>query len=180
MAAWLAPLYAVFPSVNTLLVAEMVIVALGAIPLYLLARDRLGAVLGLLIAVLYFAYLPVQYGSLYEIRFRMMAMAWLCFLLFFVERERYWAMLPFLFLALSCRLDTRPEPPIIGPPMVATSPFREFKLPSSRRQDAPCVDPASSPTNIWSGYEAAGVVASIVNRMYSYRVVSTAGRVKNA
>ncbi|MBN1483421.1 MAG: DUF2079 domain-containing protein [Chloroflexia bacterium] len=106
MAAWLAPFYALVPSVYTLLVLQMVIVALGAVPLYLLARERLGPALGLLTAGLYLAYLPVQYGSLYEIRFRMMAMTWLCFLLYFVEKRRYWAALPFLFLALSCRLDT--------------------------------------------------------------------------
>jgi len=106
MAAWLAPLYALFPSVNTLFAAQMTIVSLGALPLYLLARDRLGRAPGLLVAILYLAYTPVQYGSLYEIRFRMMAMTWLAFLFLFVERQRYWGMLPFLFLALSCRLDT--------------------------------------------------------------------------
>lgn len=106
MAAWLAPFYIVFPSLSTLFVVEMIIVAVGAIPLYLLARERLGPAHGLIAALLYLAYLPVQYGSLYEIRFRMMAMAWLCFLLFFVEKERYGALWPFLFLALSCRLDT--------------------------------------------------------------------------
>jgi uncharacterized membrane protein len=106
MAAWLAPLYAIFPSVYTLFAAEMSIVALGALPLYLLARDRLGRVPGLLVTAIYFLYLPVEYGSLYEIRFRIMAMAWLAFLFLFVERGKYWALWPFLFLALSCRLDT--------------------------------------------------------------------------
>ncbi len=114
MAAWLAPLYALFPSVYTLFAAVIAIVALGALPLYLLARDHLGRVPGLIIAAVYFLYTSVEYGSLYEIRFRMIAMAWLAFLLLFIERERYWAMLPFLFLALSCRLDTTVAVVMVG------------------------------------------------------------------
>lgn len=114
MAAWLAPFYALAPSVHTLFVLEVVIVALGAIPLYLLARERLSPTLGLLTAGFYLVYLPVQYGTLYEIRFRMMAMAWLCFVFYYVEKQRYGAMLPFLFLALSCRLDTTIAVAMVG------------------------------------------------------------------
>lgn len=106
MAAWLAPLYRLLPSVYTLYAAQIAIVALGALPLYLLAKDRLGRVPGLAAAALYLLYTPVEYGSLYEIRFRIMGMAWLAFILLFVERRRYWALLPFIVLALSCRLDT--------------------------------------------------------------------------
>ncbi len=105
MLAWLTPFYALFPSVYTLFVLQMAIVALGALPLYWLARERLGGGAGLLMAAVYLLYLPVEYGSLYEIRLRIMAMTWLGFLLFFVERRTYWAMWPFLLLALSCRLD---------------------------------------------------------------------------
>ncbi len=114
MAAWLAPFYALYPSVHTLFAAQMSIVALGALPLYLLARDRLGRASGFLVAVLYLAYTAVEFGSLYEIRFRIIAMAWLAFLFLFVERQRYWAMLPFLFLALSCRLDTTVAVAMLG------------------------------------------------------------------
>lgn len=106
MLACLAPLYALFPSVEALFAAQMAIVSLGALPLYLLARDRLGRAPGLLVAVFYLAYPPVEFGSLYEIRLRIMAMAWLAFLFLFVERQHYWKMLPFLFLALGCRLHT--------------------------------------------------------------------------
>lgn len=114
MAAWLAPFYALFPSVYTLFAAQMAIVSLGALPLYLLARDRLGGAAGLIAAAIYLLYLPVEYGSLYEIRFRIMAMAWLGFLFLFVERQKYWALWPFLFLALSCRLDTTVAVAMLG------------------------------------------------------------------
>ncbi len=106
MAAWLAPFYALVPSVYTLFVVQMAIVALGAWPLYLLAKDRLGGTAGLAIAAVYLLYLPVEYGGLYEIRFRIMAMAWLGFLFLYIERRKYWALWPFILLALSCRLDT--------------------------------------------------------------------------
>lgn len=114
MAAWLAPFYALVPSVNTLFAVQMAIVSLGALPLYLLARDRLGRAPGLLVAIFYLAYTPVEYSSLYEIRFRAMAMAWLAFLFLFVERQRYWGMLPFLVLALSCRLHTAVAVAMLG------------------------------------------------------------------
>lgn len=106
MAAWMAPFYALVPSVYTLFAVQMAIVSLGALPLYGVAKDRLGGAAGLAIAAVYFLYLPVEYGSLYEIRFRIMAMAWLGFLFLYVERRKYWALWPFILLALSCRLDT--------------------------------------------------------------------------
>ena len=106
MAAWLVPLYMLIPSVYTLYAAQIFIVALGALPLYLLTKDKLGRVPGLAIAAAYLLYTPVEYGSLYEIRFRIMGMTWLAFLLLFVERKKYGALFPFILLALSCRLDT--------------------------------------------------------------------------
>ncbi|MGB9722967.1 MAG: DUF2079 domain-containing protein [Chloroflexia bacterium] len=114
MAAWLSPLYALFPSVYTLLIAQIAIVTLGALPLYWLTRERLGGAAGLLVAAAYLLYPPVEYGSLYEIRLRIMAMAWLGFLFLFVERRTYWAMWPFLFLALSCRLDATIAVAMVG------------------------------------------------------------------
>lgn len=114
MAAWLAPIYALFPSVYTLFIAQMAIVTLGALPLYWLTRERLGGAAGLLMVAVYFLYLPVEYGSLYEIRLRIMAMAWLGFLFLFVERRKYWAMWPFLLLALSCRLDATIAVAMVG------------------------------------------------------------------
>ncbi len=114
MAAWLAPLYALFPSVYTLFIAQIAIVTLGALPLYWLARDYLGRGAGLLMAAVYLLYLPVEYGSLYEIRLRMMTMAWLLFLFLFIERQKYGALWPFLLLALSGRLDAAIAVTMVG------------------------------------------------------------------
>ena len=101
------PFYALFPSPATLLAVETVIVGTSAIPVYLLARDHLERRwAALALAAIYLAYLPVMWGNLYEIRERVMAMAWILWLLLCLERGWYWRMLVPLALALSCRLDT--------------------------------------------------------------------------
>src|SRR3712207_7566488 len=91
----------------TTLFRSTVIVGTSAIPVYLLARDTLKRRwAALALAAIYLAYLPVMWGNLYEIRERVMAMAWILWLLLCIERGWYWRMLVPLALALSCRLDT--------------------------------------------------------------------------
>ena len=103
----LAPFYAVFPNPATLLIVQTVIVGLSALPVYLLARDHLGQrSAALVIAAVFLVYQPVLNGTLYEVRERVMAMAWMLWLLLCIERRWYWRMLIPLALMLSCRLDT--------------------------------------------------------------------------
>ena len=109
------PFYAVFANPATLLAVQTVIVALSAIPVYLLARDSLKQRWAALAFVaIYLAYLPVMWGTLYEIRERVLAMAWLLWLLLCIERRWYWRMLIPLVLALSCRLDTTIGVALVG------------------------------------------------------------------
>lgn len=103
----LLPIYAIFPNPTSLLIGETIIVGTSAIPVYLIARDHLKQRwAALLIAAIYLAYLPVLWGNLYEIRERVMAMAWILWILLCIERRWYWRMWIPLILALSCRLDT--------------------------------------------------------------------------
>lgn len=103
----LAPFYALWPNPATLLVVQTVIVATSAIPVYLLARDHLRQRwAALAIVAVFLLYQPVLNGNLYEIRERVMAMAWLLWLLLCIQRRWYWRMLIPLALMLSCRLDT--------------------------------------------------------------------------
>lgn len=102
-----APFYALVPNPATLLVVQTAIVGTSAIPVYLLARDHLKLRwAALAVVVVFLLYQPALNGNLYEIRERIMAMAWMLWVLLCIERRWYWRMLLPLALMLSCRLDT--------------------------------------------------------------------------
>lgn len=103
----LLPFYLLYPNPASLLVGQTVIVGLSAIPVYLLARDALRQRwAALAIAAIYLVYLPVFNGNLYEVRERVLAMAFELWILLCIHRRWYWRMLIPMALALSCRLDT--------------------------------------------------------------------------
>ena len=56
----LLPLYRLVPTVETLLVAQTVAIALGAIPVFLLARDRVGPRTGLVLGALWLLNFPLH------------------------------------------------------------------------------------------------------------------------
>jgi uncharacterized membrane protein len=104
--AILAPLYALIPTTMTLLVAQVIAVALGALPLYLLARDRLqsnwaglGAALG------YLVYAPLLYLTLNEFQPRAFALVCTLFALYYLDKARFRPYISFLLMALLTRSD---------------------------------------------------------------------------
>jgi uncharacterized membrane protein len=103
----LLPLYALWPEPHALLIGQTLIVGTSAIPVYLLARDILKQRwAALAFATVYLLYLPVFNGNLYEIRERVLAMAFQLWILLCIHRRAYgWMIVP-MILALSCRLDT--------------------------------------------------------------------------
>lgn len=109
------PFYALFPNPVTLLAIQTLVVGTAAIPVYLLARTYLKQRwAALAMAAIYLSYLPVMWGNLYEIRERVLAMAWFLWLLLCIERRWYGRMLVPLVLALSCRLDTTYGVALVG------------------------------------------------------------------
>lgn len=104
--AILAPLYGVIPHTMTLLVTQVIAVALGAIPLYLLARDRLASNwAGLGVAIAYLLYVPLLYLTLNEFQPRAFAMVLILYALYFLDRTRFVPYLAFLFISLLTRSD---------------------------------------------------------------------------
>jgi uncharacterized membrane protein len=102
----LAPLYALAPRTETMLVLQVVLASSGAVPLFLLARDRSGTALyGLLAAFLYFAALPVQYAILYEFQIRTVGTMLFLWAFLFFERERLGLFLLFGLLAIWTRSE---------------------------------------------------------------------------
>jgi uncharacterized membrane protein len=102
-----APAYWLGAGPRFLFVAQAVIIGLGGIPVYLIARDRLeNAWLGLGFTIAYLMYAPVQFISWANFHpealvFTPLLFAWWC------ARKHYWkATIIFLLLALSTREDT--------------------------------------------------------------------------
>ena len=62
----LIPFYALLPGPHILLIAQSVLLALGAVPIYLCARELLGKGSGCIVAVLYLIYPPLHGVNLYD------------------------------------------------------------------------------------------------------------------
>jgi uncharacterized membrane protein len=97
----LIPLYRAFPSPLLLLVAQSALLALGAVPLYWLARDRFPGepALSATFPVLYLLYLPLRGANRYD--YHPGALAPLLFLLALYCMEKAWWKRMVLFLVMA-------------------------------------------------------------------------------
>lgn len=111
----MVPFYALYPNPATLLLVQTVIVGTSAIAVYLLTRDALSQRwAALAIAAVYLLYQPVLNGTLYEVRERVLAMAFVLWMLLAIHRRRYGWMIVAAVLALSNRLDTTIGVALVG------------------------------------------------------------------
>jgi len=104
---WL-PFYAIRPATTTLLLLQTIAAAIGAVPVYLIARDLLKGrrLPALLLGLLYLSYVPLQNVNLYEISPRLFASTFLLFAYWCMTRNYtvwFWVM---LLLAITNRNDT--------------------------------------------------------------------------
>jgi uncharacterized membrane protein len=97
----LVPLYLAFPSPVLLLVVQSAMLALGAVPLYWLARDRFPGhpALSAIFPVLYLLYLPLRGANRYDYHPSALAPPLLLLALYWMEKERWTRMILFLALA---------------------------------------------------------------------------------
>lgn len=109
---WLLfPFYAAFPHPEALLVMQTVFLALGAWPIYLLARDRFASGFPRLAWVLaYFLFLPVAFINLFDFHELAFAVLPLGFALYFVERGK----VRWFLLSLLASFLVKEELPLIG------------------------------------------------------------------
>lgn len=101
----IAAIYAVFPSSVTLLVLQSFMVALGAIPLYLLAREKVSNPLALGVVFSYLLNPCLWYANLFEFHLLTIALPFLIFSFYYLEKERFIPFAVFTLLALLCRAD---------------------------------------------------------------------------
>ncbi len=100
------PFYALMPSALTLFFHQIVGAGLGAIPLFLLARDRLKSGLaGVGAAAAYLLYPTLLYGVLNPFQVRLFSVTLLLFALYFFEKSRWRLFALCAGLAMLARTD---------------------------------------------------------------------------
>jgi uncharacterized membrane protein len=101
----LVPFYALAPRAETLLIIQATLIGAAVIPLFLFARNRLGAYQAALIAALYVFYAPLHGANLYDFHYPPLGIGFVFWLAYLVDIGKYrWAVLP-LLLSLSVRED---------------------------------------------------------------------------
>lgn len=81
----LSIIYRVAPSVELLLALQIAVITLGALPLYRLAKNRLGKGLALLVVMLYLLYPALNHMSLEDFHIETFAATTILFALYFLE-----------------------------------------------------------------------------------------------
>ncbi|PDW01514.1 DUF2079 domain-containing protein [Candidatus Viridilinea mediisalina] len=100
----LAPLWAIWPDPQVLLLFQAVLYALGAIPAYRLGmRATNDAVGGLCLSLIYLCYPVAQTAVLFDFHGDTLAMPLLVFALDALDRRAWWAYAIWIGLALSCK-----------------------------------------------------------------------------
>jgi uncharacterized membrane protein len=110
----IAPLYALAPRSETLLTLQAALIGGAAVPLFLLARLRLGSWLACLIALLYLLYPPVHGANLYEFHYLPLGTLFLWTALYALETRRNWLAVVAVLLTLSIREDVAAGLAIFG------------------------------------------------------------------
>lgn len=103
---WVAPVYALWQSPVTLFALVSIGASLGALPLFLLARERFdSATMGLAWALLYLAYLPVGSIAIWEFQPRLFSATAMLFAVWWYRRGRYGLYWVALLIAITVRSD---------------------------------------------------------------------------
>lgn len=103
--------FLLYDHVNALLILQTVVVALGALAIYWLARERLpgrpreSAIFGLAAAVVYLLFPALEAANLTEFHPITLAPTFLLFAFYFLEKTNYPVYALFALLALSCKED---------------------------------------------------------------------------
>jgi uncharacterized membrane protein len=96
----IVPFYWAYPHPETLLVIQTLVLALGAWPVYRLAKLKLPASYPLLWVLIYFLFIPLAYINLYDFHEVALAVAPLGFALYFLESGRRAWFVVFLLVTL--------------------------------------------------------------------------------
>lgn len=100
---FILPLYAIFPRAETLLILQSLVLALGALPIYWIARDELGGKAGVAFAALYLLYPALHGVNHFDFHGSALAITPLLFSFYMFRNKRYkWGM-ALAVLAMMCK-----------------------------------------------------------------------------
>jgi uncharacterized membrane protein len=100
---FILPIYAVFPHPETLLVLQSSVLALGALPIYLIARDELGAKFGVVFAAIYLLYPALHGVNSFDFHPVALAIPILLFCFYMFQKKHYvWGVI-LAVLAMMCK-----------------------------------------------------------------------------
>lgn len=101
---FLAPLYWLIPSPYILLFLQTIVIALGALPIFWLAKDILkNNKLALVMAFLYLMYPGTQWANIFDFHAIALATSFLVFAFYYAYKKRYIPFIIFSLLALSTK-----------------------------------------------------------------------------
>lgn len=106
--------YALFPGTLTLLFLQSVALASGAIPLFLLARDKMSVWVAFCIALAYLFHVTVTRMNMYEFQLRSFVLPFFLFGFYFFEKNRFGLFLLLAVLMLSCKSEVAFTLPMFG------------------------------------------------------------------
>lgn len=102
--ALLAPLYWIWPDVRALLIVQTVVIAIGALPVFWLARERLKSDLaGLSFSAAFLLFPALEAANMFDFHAATLAPSLLLFAFYYLERQRYKIFLLFALLAMACK-----------------------------------------------------------------------------
>jgi uncharacterized membrane protein len=99
------PVYALVQRAETLLVLQAVVVASGAIPLYLVAERRLGHRPAVVVALAFLLYPPLHQPVFYDFHFLTLVTPFVFWAAYFLERKKWVPFWIFAALCMLCRED---------------------------------------------------------------------------
>jgi uncharacterized membrane protein len=106
----LLPFYAIYPSVENLLVMQTVILAIGAFPVYWMARDKLGRKVAPAISLVYLLYPALIMLNLNDFHMEAFTSTFFLFSIYYLEQEKW----PHFFTFMLLAIFTIEFAPIIG------------------------------------------------------------------
>ncbi|HLL60570.1 MAG TPA: DUF2079 domain-containing protein [Candidatus Nitrosocosmicus sp.] len=126
--AALAPFYHIHTGPETLLVLQTIVLALGAIPLYLLAlRVTKSKLFALIVSSCYLLYPPLERSNIYDFHIITFATTFLLFAFFFAYVKRYIISFIFILLALSTKENVGLTTMLMGGYIVAEATKLQIK-----------------------------------------------------
>lgn len=94
------PFYAIWADPRTLMIVQLLAVASGVIPLFWLARKKLGAPVGALLSVLYLFYPAQLWGMTFDVHAVVLAVPIFLWAWWAATKRNWWLYYPLIFFAL--------------------------------------------------------------------------------